>query len=477
MGRQVGDLDVLAQDPSSGKIIGVSCKDWHGQAPGSEQFSHLVEMLEFENLKYGIFASSGSIANTLPLRAEHVRSTKGINIILLGHDDIAKLRNMAYSKQAAGIEDYFKTRLGLSSDKKITVADEIRAQKSTVTGRTVECERLLPINFWNEPPRYIENNHEILVTDSTLRLEPYMVMDYSLHIQARHPNTGKLLRESKDSGCVIVDAFRNTTLPEYDPVFRHLAKYYMNAEIHSSVQENGFAIIKTESIVNQRETLRAIRQQIAAQGEIRAHYTTAKNEQRQKIVRPRPEDVHVIGPYLIHVPIWDVRFNIGSRTFRRIYFGYDDDAILDEMSGCQISSCIHSTNAICTTCYHAACHSHSRPCSVCSNVLCELCAHMCIDCRKNFCGKHMPSVICVVCGSLLCHNCRSIQCTECKGPVCSGHRERCVQCGSYACKPHVVSRKFVLVAKNFCSQLCLEVFSEAYKSCGVLAKFKKIVEK
>ena len=91
-GRQIGDLDVLAQDPSSGEVIGVSCKDWHGQTPGSEQFSHLIEMLEFENLKYGIFASSGSIAHTLPLRAEYVRNAKGINIILLGYDEIKKSR-------------------------------------------------------------------------------------------------------------------------------------------------------------------------------------------------------------------------------------------------------------------------------------------------------------------------------------------------------------------------------------------------
>lgn len=476
-GRQVGDLDVLAQDPSSGQIIGVSCKDWHGQAPGSEQFSHLVEMLEFESLKYGIFASSGSIAHTLPPMSEHVRRTKGINIALLGHDDIAKLRNLAYAKQTAEIENYFKKRLGLNSEKR-TVADEIRAQKSVITGRVVECERLLPVNFWNGPPRYIENGHEVLPIDSTLKLEPYLVIDYSLHVQARHPNTGKLLRESKDNGLVIVDASRDAVLPEYDPVFRHLAKYYMNAEMRSSVQENGFTIIKTESVVNQREILRTIREQIAAQSEIRTRYTTAKNEQRQKIVRPRPEDIHVIGPYLIHVPIWDARFSIGGRTYRRIYFGYDDeDTILDEMSKCQVQSCANNTNAICTTCHVTVCHNHNRPCSTCSKILCESCAYMCIDCRKNFCGKHRPSIICAVCESILCQNCSSARCAECKGVVCSNHRERCIQCKGYACNRHIVSGKFALVAKNFCSHLCLNVFDEAYRSCGIFARFRMIVEK
>lgn len=474
-GRQIGDLDVLAQDPSSGKVVGVSCKDWHSQTPGSEQFSHLVEMLEFENLKYGIFASSGSIAQTLPLRVEHVRNTKGINIILLGRDEITKLRNLAYSKQTTDIEDYFRVRLGLITNKKRTVADEIRAQRSAIIGRTIECERLLPINFWNESPRYIVNNHDLSPSDSTLKLEPYLVIDYNLHVQARHPSTGKLLKESDDSSLVIVDATRGTILPENEPIFKHLKKYYTNAEMHMSVQEKGFTIKKTEPFVNQREIVRMVREQIAAQNEIRAHYTTAKNEQRQKIVRPRADDVHMIGPHLIYVPIWDVKFNLGDKMYHRVYFGYDDNVIIDEMLKCQIKSCEHNTNSICVVCYSTTCDSHSRPCFMCSKILCESCIHVCIDCRKNFCNEHKPSAICGTCRSILCQSCSSTLCIECKTVVCSNHRENCIHCNGYVCNSHVISKKYALVAKNFCSQLCLNGFDETYRSSGVFDKIKKII--
>lgn len=475
-GKQIGDLDVLAQEPSSGEIIGVSCKDWHGQTPGSEQFSHLVEMLEFENLKYGIFASSGDIANTLPLRAEHVRNTKGINIVLLDHDEITRLKKLAYSKQASDIEDYFKTRLGLSASKRRTIADDIRAQKSVTIDRTVGCERLLPVNFWNESPRYIMNNHNLVPSESTLNLEPYLVINYRLHVQALHPDTGKLV--GNDSGFVIVDAAQGTIIPENDPVFKHLIKYYTNAEMHVSVQEKGFTIKKTESFVDQREIIQTVREQIAAQNEIRTHYTTAKNEQRQKIVRPRADDVRIIGSYLIYVPIWDVKFNLRGKTYQRIYFGYDDDdVILDEMSKCQIKSCEYNTNSICLACHSTTCDNHNRPCLMCSNILCELCAHVCVDCRKNFCNEHKPQTVCGICRSTLCQNCSSVLCTECKTVICSNHREKCVQCRDYVCMSHIISKKYTLVAKNFCSQLCFNEFDEVYRASGVFGKFKKILKK
>ncbi|MCE9616738.1 MAG: restriction endonuclease [Nitrosarchaeum sp.] len=477
-GKQMGDLDVLAQDPLTDTILGVSCKDWHGQTPGSEQFSHLVEMLEFENLKYGIFASSGFIADTLPPRAEHVREKKGLNIVLLDHKEITKLKNFAYSKQITEIEDYFRTRLGLISNKKRTIGDEIRAQKAIVTGRTIECERSLPVNFWNESPRYIINNQDLLPSESTLKLEPYLVVDYNLHVEARHPGTGKLLKERDDSDIVIVDAVHGRILPENDPIFKHLKQYYTNAEVHLSIQEKGFTIRKTESSVNQREIVRMIRDQIAAQNEIRAYYTTAKNEEKQKIVRPRAEDVHIIGPYLIHVPIWDVKFHLGSKVYRRTYFGYDDDdVILDEMSKCQIKSCKHNTNSICIACYSTICDNHSRPCSTCSKILCELCASTCIDCRTNFCKEHKPLTVCGICKLILCQNCSTVECKECKTLTCSNHREKCIQCNDSVCDSHIIAKKYTLLTKNFCSQSCLNNFDEIYKSSGMFGKFKKIIRK
>lgn len=474
-GKQIGDLDVLAQEPSSGEIIGVSCKDWHGQVPGSEQFSHLVEMLEFENLKYGIFASSGDIANTLPLRAEHVRDTKGINIVLLDHNEITRLKKLTYSKQASDIEDYFKTKLGLSASKKRTIAGEIRAQNDVTVGRTVGCERLLPVNFWNESPRYIINGHDLVPSRSILRLEPYLVTSYRLNVQARNPGADKL--ESDDSRHIIVDASQGTVLSEDNPIFKHLIKYYTDAEMHVSVQERGFTIKKTESFVNQRETVQMIREQVAAQNEVRT-YTIGKNERRQKIVRPRPDDVRIILSYLIHVPIWDVRFSLGDKTYQRIYFGYDDDDfILDEMSKCQIKSCKYNTSYICLACNSTTCDIHSRPCVTCSDILCELCAHACIDCRKNFCNEHRPQTVCGVCRTTLCQDCSSVPCTECKTTICSNHRVKCSRCNHYACMSHTISKKYALVTKNFCSQLCLNGFDETYRSSGMFDKFKKILKK
>gem|GEM_PF-3018908 len=475
-GKQMGDLDVLAQDPVTNTLIGVSCKDWHGQVPGSEQFSHLVEMLEFEDLKHGIFASSTSIADTLPPRAEHVRDKKGLNIILLDYEEISKLKNLAYSQKNWEIEDYFKSNLGLASTKRPTIGDNIKAQKSMVLGKTVECDKMIPINYYDEPPEYIVNRNIIGPThDAELKLSPYLVINYSLHISVPHPGTGEVLDERSDHGVVIVDALQGNVVAENDPICRHIEKYYTNAEIHYKIQEKGFTVKKLESSINERGIVQHLQDQIAARNEIRTSYLTAKNEKKPIVKRPRPDEVRILGKHIIHVPIWDVRFRIGEKSYRRVYFGYDGSSLYDEMIRCSL--CKNSTIAVCTECHSTCCDKHSRTCNACETILCEKSAKICVDCLTSFCSEHEPKTKCGICRAILCGNCNTVSCKGCQTIVCSSHRQKCIECSAYVCTAHAISKKYALVSKNFCSQSCLNMFDENYKSSGMFGKFKKIIKK
>lgn len=475
-GKQIGDLDVLAQDPLSGILIGVSCKDWHGQTPGSEQFSHLIEMLEFEDLKYGIFAASGSIADTLPPRARHVKEKKGMNVILLDYEEISKLKNLAYSQKNWEIEEYFRSMLGLAASKRPTIGDNIRAQKSVGLGRTIECDKMIPVNYYDEPPEYVVNRDIIgNSSNAELHLDPYLIVDYSLHVSASHPGTGEILEERSDNDIVIVDAQKNQMLAENDPIFKHIQKYYTNAEIHVRVQEKGFTVKKSEPEINDKEFVHYLRDKIASQNEIRVNYTNAKGEKKQIIKRPRPDDVRILGKHIIYVPTWDVSFRLGDKSYRRVYFGYDGSWLYDEMAKCSL--CRNTTIAICTECHATCCDKHSRACKKCEKILCEKSSNICIDCMTSFCSEHTPKTKCGICRSTLCENCSTISCKGCQTVVCSSHRQKCVECSSYVCSQHLTSKKFALVTKNFCSQSCLNNYDESYKSQGMFGKFKKIIKK
>lgn len=128
------------------------------QVPGSQEFSHFVEMLEVEGLRHGIFASANDISDAILPRLEFVRNQKGINIMLLAGEKIENLRNLAFSKQDWQVDDMLRTGLGLQVSKR-TLGDTIAAQKMSIGGKTVRCKNLIPVNYWVQAPDYIQDQN------------------------------------------------------------------------------------------------------------------------------------------------------------------------------------------------------------------------------------------------------------------------------------------------------------------------------
>ncbi|MDE2588656.1 MAG: restriction endonuclease [Patescibacteria group bacterium] len=474
-GQNIGDLDIVAEDPKTHAVIGVSCKEWLSGPPGSEQFSHFIEMLESENLKYGIFASATSIPPTIFARVPFVRDKKGINAVLLDRDKILQLEEWAHARQEWQIESDLRSGFGLETNKSATLGDIKQAQRTNLRGRTVECDGLLiPVNYQNEPPEYLINRN-FTANHSDLVLRPFLVIEYNLHVEAREPRTQILLEERNMADIEAVDATSGQRAGHDNLIFDHIEKYRHHAESRQKIQETDFTVTIEEPRININEIIKIIKDDIVSQNEIRTTYTDANQQRRQIIVRPKPSDIRIPRTDIIYVPIWSVTFQFGNKSYKRTYFAYDGTTITDEMANCSI--CKNPTTAICTECYSTICEKHMEKCSVCDAILCENNAHICIECNNAFCSKDKPEHSCVVCKSVLCEKCDKTLCSECKHSVCSKHSKSCVECTNIVCETHVISKSFALVPKKFCNNECVRHYEEDYKSQGKFGKFKKILGK
>lgn len=436
-GKNVGDLDVLAIDINTSTLIGVSCKEYlSGAIPGSQHFSHFVQMLEYENIKHGIFASATTVADTFQSLIDYQKQ-KGKFLIVLTEDDIKQLESLVYSNQKWEVEDYFRTALGLETKGKTTIGHVLRAQRSVTKGRMIEIDSLIPMNYLNELPSYIENQNILIQEIAELRLDPYLVFQYNLSIDIRHPGTGQVLEDCQDEGTVIVNAVSGKKLEENDPLYEHIEKNFTHAEIQTKLQEDGFTIKKIEPAINVKEFVNIMRREIASENEIEANYTTVRGDYRTVTKRPRPDDVKLLSrPIVVYVPIWNVKFTAGNKSYNRIYFAYDGKVIQDDLQKCNI--CDNSTEVICDNCYSTTCQVHRINCKICQKITCSECGHNCVVCKTGFCNEHTPEQRCNSCSGIVCENCAVIACTECKVLVCKNdikiiHRLLCKICNRVIC--------------------------------------------
>lgn len=474
-GAIIGDLDVVAQDPKSGKQIGVSCKEYFSTNPSSENFSHFVEMLEHEGIFHGIFASATDISNRVEPRVKDTFYRKGIRIILLKDENVLHLEKLIYDKQYANVEEYFRKNLFLDNDN--NSFNNNLGSKKLIYGKTVKCENLLPINFDNKQmPEYIVNGSEFSPTISTLYLEPYFVFDYGLTVEARNPQTFEVLEKKEERGMYFIDASKGHILDNNEKIYEHLKKYYTNYVSNESISEYGFTIQKIEKRIDLNEFIKKTRNDIASRNEIRKDYVNSKGQTQTKIVKPKADEVHILSKHLVYVPIWDVEFKLGDKTYKRKYFAYDGDSLIDDLTLCNL--CKKQTHSVCTQCYSTSCEDHQRACKECAKILCEKCARICIECGKNaFCGTHAPTTICHICKRMMCQICCNITCKICKMTTCRYHRNGCSSCSNQVCIEHQLQKKYTLVTKKFCSNNCLQKYDNEYRSSGMFGKLKKVLGK
>lgn len=474
-GQIIGDLDIVAQDPKTGKLIGVSCKEYFTTNPSSENFSHFVEMLEHESMTLGIFASATDISNRVEPRVKDTLYRKGIRILLLKDENILNLENLIYEKKFSIVEEYFRKNLFLDHDENISVKD-MRSQ-NLIYGKTIKCENILPLNFDNaHMPEYVINGNNFSPTTSLLYLEPYFVLDYGLTVEARNPETFDVIGRKEENGTYFIDASKGRILDKNEKIFEHLKKYCTNYIPNESISEYGFTIQKLEKRIDFGEYIKKIKNDIAVRNQIRKDFTNLKGQSQTVVVKPKGDQVHVLSKHFVYVPIWYVEFKLGTKSYKRKYFAYDGDVLIDDLAQCNL--CKKHTRSVCTTCYATSCEDHRKDCVTCSKILCANCAKMCIECGKiSFCSTHVPKTACHICKNMMCQNCSNITCKVCNMTTCKYHRNGCSNCSQIICVEHQLQKKYTVSTKKFCSNECLQKFDDEYKASGLFGKFKKVIGK
>ena len=465
-GKRVGDLDILLRDPETGVYIGCSCKDWPSSeyVPGSSEFNHFVKMLEAVNLTYGIFASRTGVSEAVETLAK-LESRKGKQILLIDSTVYEKFNEWLKQKRRWQIEDYIREELKLV--RKLEAGPQLN-KTIFLGGKTITVENALPLFLHHSPPRYIENPY-FMPVEAVLEYRPFLVVKYHLYSSLRVPRTNELINEVTDTGVEVIDGHSGKILDEESIFYQELNTSFAVAGGYV-VEEKGFHVKIIEPKIDRRAYLHKVKCDVARTYCEEIKYEDEEGQQHIYTHSPDPEDVTILYGDFVYLPIWHVKFTLGSHIYHRVYTGFGGRLIRDDMAKCLL--CNSSTIAVCTSCGSTVCKKHKVACSICQTILCNNCSYQCVKCRTVFCNQHKIGEHCKDCGAFLCSECTT-RCSVCNIPICPDHVTRCDICSKPICSGHVIQAKYLLRAKKFCSIKCEKDFDDAYRKTGRLGRFKK----
>lgn len=112
-GTKIGDIDIIARDPISGKRVAVSCKEWFHTSPGSTAFAKFIIMLQMEGFTVGILASASKFKKSVAHMIEHYKE-QGYTIGLLDATDTDRLHRYKIEGDTESIRRMIRDKLHLS---------------------------------------------------------------------------------------------------------------------------------------------------------------------------------------------------------------------------------------------------------------------------------------------------------------------------------------------------------------------------
>lgn len=488
-GKNIGDLDVLAEDPSTKSLIGVSCKEWLTTTPGTPEFNQFVAMLKVEKIKYGIFASATDISSAiLPLIDFHQKDS-GLSLMSIKFDDIKNLESLAHQQRSNEIASFLLSGLGLSSSGKTTLGNIQRSIRKLGNGSSITCKNLIPVNHWVEDSNIL-NNDLLELTSAKLLLHPYWVIEYSYSFDVRKPGTGEVLNNDSDEGKFIIDGNTGKRLDDRDPIYEYLINVYHTALTTETIVENNFSLNKIDQRININVIISEFKSRLAAEREITGSYPDRNEEMKYITRRLAPNQIKILQQDLIYLPSWKVEYQVKNKKFIKNYFAYDGKVIQDDFAEC--NQCRQIPSTLCSKCLALSCENHTLVCLKCSEILCTECGTKCASCKNAFCEKHIPNNICMKCGKTTCDDCFTISCNECgitlckidnsrlrKFPcmicrknVCENCGKNCIDCNSGFCREHVTN-----TSCHIChSLLCHNCAISHCHVCNVLLCKKDLIQ-
>lgn len=454
-GKNIGDLDVFAEEPNTKSLIGVSCKELHTTIPNTSDFNQFVTMLKVEKIKFGIFASATDISSSvLPLVDFHQKDS-GLNLMLIKYDDIINLESLAHQQRSNEVALFFLNGFGLSSSGKTTLGSIHSATRKLGTGVSITCKNLIPINHWVEDPSHILNKDILELTNAKLLLHPYWVFNFSYYFDVRKPGTGEVLEDDSDEGQFIIDGYTGRRLGDADQMYQYLMNVYHTALITDTIIENNFTVNKLEQKININAIISDFKMNLAAERELTGSYEDRNGELKEITRRLSPNQIKIPKQDLVYLPSWELEYEARNKKFVKNYFAYDGEVIRDDFKEC--NQCRSQPSTLCSKCLSLSCENHTLVCIKCGEILCIKCSTKCASCKNAFCEKHIPKTKCAKCGKATCAICFTISCNECgislckidnsklrkfpcmmcKKNVCENCGKNCIDCNGGFCREHI----------------------------------------
>jgi hypothetical protein len=475
-GKVVGDLDILAADPKSDTRIGVTCKNWETN-PESKDFNHFMSMLELENLTHGVIAWIHLPSSIYPLRENAAK--KGYRLAIIDRTKYEELHHWMLTGQRDNIESFFRAELNLQRTKTPTLGQTLELRRKPTSKRTFDFANLLPLNYGVDPPKYMRNAY-FEPTEAKLLIRPYLIADFYLQKEAKIPRTGEVQKSYHQQIPLVADAITGRYLDQNqaNPVANVVIAHYTDAVSHHKLQEDGFTVEALEPKVNKQEMVYKMRVDLARNTPpLELDWTEYRGEEeieRSKTIEVTPSDIREMRSFIVNVPVWHIRYQLGSYTYIREFLATDGAPLRDDMAQCTI--CQNPTVALCKSCGLVACDDHINVCKTCGELFCGSDSVQCVSCRSLFCRQHSVGQPCLTCGKFVC-SADDVRCVTCQKTICEEHTVRCVQCAKTVCEEHQVESRYVGVKKKFCSETCHIKYDEEYKQVGVFGKLGKVARR
>ena len=254
-GETVGDFDILAFDPKSDASIAVSCKEWKEQPPHTKDFNHLKELMDIEEIKYGVVAWTQVPAGIYPLIK--LAEKKDYRFVVLDLNRYEELHNHMLAGERERIEGFFRSGLGLIATKTATLGQEIAIRKTPIRERTLRCRNLLPMHYGLDPPPYIKNAY-FTPNEAKLLVIPYFHAVFDLHKEARVPGTGELAGTLDGEVVTIYSATTGKAVNKDEPLFELIREHFGAAQKEGIIEEKDFtAEINEPKVIRDNMTHRA----------------------------------------------------------------------------------------------------------------------------------------------------------------------------------------------------------------------------
>lgn len=202
-------------------------------------------------------------------------------------------------------------------------------------------------NFMDVSTLPIKNSHVVNLCNAVLFYHPYIKVKYRLLAQRKDPK-GKVHKIS-DEGVCIVDALDGDIINRDKDVIEKISVLFQTSIAEPEISENEAVKIAKNYVIRKNTT--TVVYEVKVRGEIEA---------RELKIVPKQSEINIRGVELVYVPIWNLEYESGERSFVRRFVASSGRPIEDSFAKCEKCALIKKQPiAVCEVCGALLCEKHA----------------------------------------------------------------------------------------------------------------------